>query len=349
MYRSGEGEYKLNGETCRLKDIHELFMDTGIGREGYSIIGQGKIDEILSARGEDRRNIFEEAAGIVKYKSRKQEASNRLEREKVNLQRVEDIIEELSGRVESLAEQAEKAIKYLDLREQLKIVTINSFMIQADAAKASISELDENIRVLSVQLDSEQARENHLNETRRRVADEIAEAERLLALYNNDKEPLSLEAENISISIKVAEEHIKNMLNDEKRLTNEIADHVRHAEELKIELAAQRVQECEWKEELFGRMEQLTASQKEFDDFSASLRESDKAYEEVNSALMEFVRQSAEVKGQINRLEDTIEMSGERRSLLEDELSVCTVDIEAKTTEFDKAQEELTDTNSRLE
>ncbi|MDR1000184.1 MAG: chromosome segregation protein SMC [Clostridiales bacterium] len=349
MYRSGEGEYKLNGETCRLKDIHELFMDTGIGREGYSIIGQGKIDEILSARGEDRRNIFEEAAGIVKYKSRKQEASNRLEREKVNLRRVEDIIEELSGRVELLAEQAEKAKKYLDLREQLKIVTINSFMIQADAGKAGISEFGENIRVLSAQLDSEQARQNHLSDTRQRLGEEIAEAEGSLALYNNDKDLLNHEAEDISIGIRVTEEHIKNMLADERRLANEISDHVHHAEELKTELAAQQVQECEWKEELFERMEQLTASQKEFDDFSASLRESDKAYEEINSALMEFVRQSAEVKGQINRLEDSIEMSGERRGLLEDELRICTTDIEAKTTEFDKAQEALTDTNSRLE
>lgn len=99
VYRSGESEYQINGTNCRLKDIHELFMDTGVGREGYSIIGQGRIDELLSSKADDRRRIFEEAAGIVKYKVRKNEAILKLEKEQQNLIRIEDIISELQGQM----------------------------------------------------------------------------------------------------------------------------------------------------------------------------------------------------------------------------------------------------------
>ena len=120
VFRSGESEYRINGTACRLKDIQELFMDTGVGREGYSIIGQGRIDEILSAKGEERRRIFEEAAGIVKYKTRKNEAVNKLEKEQQNLLRVDDIISELEVQVEPLEKQSEKAREYLRLKERLK-------------------------------------------------------------------------------------------------------------------------------------------------------------------------------------------------------------------------------------
>lgn len=108
VYRSGESSYLINGSECRLKDIYELFMDTGIGRDGYSIIGQGKIDEILSNKSEDRRLLFEEAAGIVKYKNRRNEAENKLEKEKQNLVRINDIISEIESKIEPLEKQAEK-------------------------------------------------------------------------------------------------------------------------------------------------------------------------------------------------------------------------------------------------
>ena len=117
VYRSGESEYLINGTNCRLKDVHELFMDTGIGREGYSIIGQGKIDEILSSKSDDRRRLFEEAAGIVKFKNRRQEAFVKLDKEKQNLSRAEDIINELESQIEPLQKQSETAKKYIDLKE----------------------------------------------------------------------------------------------------------------------------------------------------------------------------------------------------------------------------------------
>ena len=119
IYRSGESGYYINKTPCRLKDILELFMDTGIGKDGYSIIGQGKIDDILSNKSEDRRHIFEEAAGIVKYRARKEESEKKLEHTKLNLLRVDDIVTEIEGSICPLKEQSEKAKKYLDYRENL--------------------------------------------------------------------------------------------------------------------------------------------------------------------------------------------------------------------------------------
>jgi chromosome segregation protein len=128
VYRSGESEYLLNKQPCRLKDIHELFMDTGIGKDAYSMIGQGKIDEILSSKSEDRRIIFEEAAGIVKYKTRKKEAEKKLEDTEQNLARIHDLIHEIESQVEPLKEQADKAQRFKELKETLKNVEIGLYV-----------------------------------------------------------------------------------------------------------------------------------------------------------------------------------------------------------------------------
>lgn len=127
LYRSGESEYLINGTPCRLKDVNELFYDTGIGKEGYSIIGQGQIDKILSGRPEERRELFDEAAGIVKYKRRKDASVKKLESEQQNLVRVNDILSELEKQVEPLGKQAEKARVYLKHRETLKALDVNVF------------------------------------------------------------------------------------------------------------------------------------------------------------------------------------------------------------------------------
>ena len=128
IYRSGETGYFINKAPCRLKDVQELFMDTGIGKDGYSIIGQGKIDDIISNKSEDRRHIFEEAAGIVKYRVRKEESEKKLEQTKLNLLRINDIISEIEGKIEPLKSQSEKARTFLNLREELKNIEIGLFL-----------------------------------------------------------------------------------------------------------------------------------------------------------------------------------------------------------------------------
>ncbi len=179
VFRSGESEYRINGAACRLKDIQELFMDTGVGREGYSIVGQGRIDEILNAKGEERRRIFEEATGIVKYKTRKIEATNKLEKERrrifeeatgivkyktrkieatnklekeqQNLLRVEDIISELEGQLAPLEEQSETARQFLSLREQLKQAEIAMFCTEAEQMEQEFDRLTEQMALAAEQ------------------------------------------------------------------------------------------------------------------------------------------------------------------------------------------------------
>ena len=135
VYRSGESEYLINGSNCRLKDIYELFYDTGIGKEGYSIIGQGHIDKILSGKPEERRELFDEAAGIVKFKRRKAVAQKKLEDEKQNLVRVSDILSELEKQVGPLARQSEAAREYLRLKEELKSNDVNLFLMESQDLK----------------------------------------------------------------------------------------------------------------------------------------------------------------------------------------------------------------------
>ena len=132
VYRSGESEYLINRRTCRLKDIQELFRDTGIGREGYSVIGQGKVEEILSSKSNDRRSAFEEAAGVMKYRVRKEEAERKLENTGKNMVRLNDILEELHNQIGPLEEQSAVAREYLRLRDELKETEVNVFLYQCD-------------------------------------------------------------------------------------------------------------------------------------------------------------------------------------------------------------------------
>jgi len=161
-YRSGESEYYINRQSVRLKDVTELFLDTGMGKEGYSIIGQGKIDEILSTKSGDRREIFEEAAGISKYRHRKEEAERKLERTDENLVRINDKIAELELQVEPLRDQAEKAKKYLVFRDELRLLEISTWLEDLDALKAGARKLELDFRTAEAARDEARAQLNAL-------------------------------------------------------------------------------------------------------------------------------------------------------------------------------------------
>ena len=156
-YRSGESEYYINRQSVRLKDVTELFLDTGMGKEGYSIIGQGKIDEILSAKSGERREIFEEAAGISKFRHRKEESERKLQRTEENLVRINDKISELELQVEPLRDQAEKAKKYLVLRDELRLLEISVWLENLDALKAGARKLETDFRAAEAQRDQARA------------------------------------------------------------------------------------------------------------------------------------------------------------------------------------------------
>ena len=172
LYRSGESDYMINRKPCRLKDIRDILYDSGIGKDGYSIIGQGRVEEIIQSKPEDRRAIFEEAAGIAKYKARKVETENRLERVRDNLSRATDILTEVERRLGPLKRQSEDAKKYLELRDVLKQNEINAYIYQYDHAAQTKQEINEklagyrdNLNVLTQTIEAEQAKyDKSLNE-----------------------------------------------------------------------------------------------------------------------------------------------------------------------------------------
>ena len=155
VYRSGESEYFINGSSCRLKDVQELFMDTGVGKEGYSIIGQGQIDRVLSSKPEERRTLFEEAAGIYKYKMRRVEAERKLDKQRENLTRLQDIIGEIEMRMEPLQIEAEKTTQFLKLKDELKIVDVNIFIYEMDRIENEIKELAQKAQDVEQELKSQ--------------------------------------------------------------------------------------------------------------------------------------------------------------------------------------------------
>ena len=177
VYRSGDSEYFLNQSSCRLKDIIDLFRDTGIGKEGYSIIGQGRIDEILSRKSEDRRQIFEEAAGIVKFKARKEEADKKLQRTLENAARVDDILEELSRQLGPLEAQSRDAREYLELSGELKGLDLNLFLIRSDKAQERLAELDSELMNIRTVLADTEATLNDKTAQRDARQEEIADLE----------------------------------------------------------------------------------------------------------------------------------------------------------------------------
>lgn len=231
VYRSGEGEYFINRVSCRLKDIHELFMDTGLGREGYSIIGQGKIDEILSNKSEDRRQIFEEAAGITKYKYRKTEAERKLSHTTENLTRVKDIMAELENQIGPLFEQSEKAKKYLKLRDELKTVEVNLSVVKIDKLRVEAEALAEAL----LQTDAEIEKIRAEVEANERTQSEIYES---ISLWDAEMEKCRESEKNIiesigdsngKISVLLAdighyEENIKKLNESVEALLNQAAE-----------------------------------------------------------------------------------------------------------------------------
>ena len=159
LYRSGESEYLINGSACRLKDINEMFYDTGIGKEGYSIIGQGQIDKILNVKPEERRELFDEAAGIVKFKRRKNMSVKKLEEEQQNLVRVNDILGELEKQFGPLERQSEKAKEYLKKKEELKKYDINMFLLESIRLKEQMEDVQKKLEL--TQGEYEEAEQKH--------------------------------------------------------------------------------------------------------------------------------------------------------------------------------------------
>lgn len=220
-YRSGESEYALNKKPCRLKDIHELFMDTGLGRDGYSIIGQGRIDEILSLKSEDRREIFEEAAGITKFRYRKEEATRRLEATEDNLVRIRDVYTELANQAEPLAEQAEKAKAYLALRDELRTLEISLWLENLTRIRARAQKNQQDTAACAAQLQKAHIEQDAFYQQSERLTKELHESDAAADELRQQMRTVEQSRADLSSRCAVLETNLKNNAQNIERLQTE--------------------------------------------------------------------------------------------------------------------------------
>jgi chromosome segregation protein len=239
LHRSGESEYFINKQACRLKDITELFMDTGIGREAYSIIGQGRIDEILSSRSEDRRGIFEEASGIVKFKSRKREAQKRLEETEQNLLRIHDLTTELEDQLEPLAAQSEKAKTYKQLKDHLKSIEISLYVHHITElykswteAKAALESLKNEELTLLVIVSAHDANLEVNRLAMRKLEEEIEALQRQLLSTIEELEKKISAGEVIKERRKNGEENLHSLQLSKQAMDHKIAERNQEANDV---------------------------------------------------------------------------------------------------------------------
>ena len=290
IYRSGETGYYINKVPCRLKDVLELFMDTGIGKDGYSIIGQGKIDEILSNKSEDRRHIFEEAAGIVKFRTRKAESEKKLEHTKLNLLRINDILAEIEANIEPLKLQSEKAKKYLSLREELKNIEIGLFLYNIEKYKASLEEIVKDEEIYTSQCDEEQQNLEKIKQLKEALKEEVDRITNQIEEMSNIGFESQKEIEMLNSDINVANTRISNNKENKERYEKEI-------EELNI-----RKKELE--EEIKQKEEKRDNLKQNREKFEKELQEKEKELEEITKKLSSKELEIEEYKKQVEQNTD---------------------------------------------
>ncbi len=320
IYRSGETGYYINKVPCRLKDVLELFMDTGIGKDGYSIIGQGKIDEILSNKSEDRRNIFEEAAGIVKYRTRKQESEKKLERTKLNLLRINDILTEIETNIEPLKNQAEKAKRYLDLREELKSIEIGLFIYNIEKYKSTLEEIIKDEEIYTNQCNDEEGRLERIKQLKEELQNDIDDITVKIEEMSNIGFESQKEIEMLNSDINVADTRILNNNENKSRFEKEIEEAQNRLEELKKEIEQKQEKQQNLKqnkekfekelkekeEELANLTKKLSSKELEIENYKLQVEANiDKKYElqsEINSKEINFdnyEKRQAQIKSEV--------------------------------------------------
>lgn len=346
VYRNGESEYYLNRTACRLKDVVDLFRDTGIGKEGYSIIGQGRIDEILSRKSEDRRQVFEEAAGIVKFKARKEEADKKLQRTLENLERVDDILDELTKRLKPLEEQSRNARVYLELSTELKDLDLNLFLIRSDRARTRLSELESEL--LTVQTILADTESNLIDKTTRRdekqnridqleeaitkartelmeCAEHVHESQKKLSALQSRRETRSENRQRIVREQEEAQERLAEIEKDHARIQADV----------------------EKQHSLIADAEQiLRATQEAAEKAQAKEKEADAALEAQKAAVIDQMNRLSDVRNDKTRL-NTMQAQMETRLTEIEESSGALQEQEAALREALTAVEKQLETENQ--
>ena len=352
IYRSGESGYFINKTPCRLKDIQELFMDTGIGKDGYSIIGQGKIDEILSNKSEDRRHIFEEAAGIVKYRTRKQESEKKLEQTKLNLLRINDIISEIELNIDSLKIQSEKAKKFLSLREELKSIEIGLFLYNIEDYKKKVKEFEENIEIFETQKIKEEERNNNLLEEKEVLKENLDKLLEEIERVQNLGFEGTQKKEQLLSDIKVNEERIQNNNTNFERFEIEEKEIISKNQELENE----KNQKISKKDSLYLNkdkfVKELEEKEQELEKYTKTLSDKEIEIEEKKQTVQKNIDEKYELIANINIEKTNIENLNKKEVSIKNELSDTISDLDAVRTnkeEFSKGFYEIEKNKNSLE
>ena len=361
-YRSGESEYSLGKKHCRLRDIRELFMDTGLGLDGYSSIGQGRIDEILSLRSEDRRGVFEEAAGITKFRARKEEAERRLAATEDNLTRIRDLYDELGRQLEPLEKQAEKTEKFLVLRDELRVLEVSLWLEQLERLKGEAEKRSRDAEVCRRQL------ENAKSEQERRYQ----QAEQLTAdLHGIDRETEALrmslrEAESREAGqasrIAVLRANLENCRENLERVHRENEERAKQAEKLTEQFSAQQTRIAELEQSSAEARERLAAQEgrlaqhREAESAAAAALERAEPVraaaqtEQPTPALERTAAQTglAGMDGQQDNLHRALENAGDRLKAVQEEQSALESRVSAGQTALRQAQTKAGEADAAL-
>ena len=334
VYRSGESEYLLNGVTCRLRDVQELFFDTGIGKEGYSIIGQGQIDKILSGKPEERRELFDEAAGIVKFKKRKAAAEKNLETERQNLLRVQDILTELEKQVGPLEEQSKKAKEFLQLKEELKQFEVGLFCMDYETLQQETEEIEKNLSHTKEELeqakaDKEKSRSEY-DSVESAIADFDRSVEKKKEKVNQDK----LLITNFEGEIRITKEKISSAAQGKeyyKERTDALEESKQAAnEELASYTASQK--------EALLELEKITDEEKslssQMEQLEKAILEDEIELNEQNEQIMDSMNASSKITVEQQKAKSMLEQNKIRKAELNQK-------ILANKTQYSSAEEEM--------
>ena len=352
MYRNGDSEYLINNNQCRLKDIRELIMDTGIGVDGYSIIGQGKIADIVSNKPEARRAIFEESAGIVAYKTRKTEAEHKLERTQANLDRINDIVSEIEGRIGTLRTESEKAEKYLKMRDRFKELEVNITLRNIDNAEKRAADYKEQEKELQERIDA-------AAEGKRSVDEESALLEQNRLDLDNKAEDAHnrmLEAVQTINEKKQANQHseerIVSIKAEKQRLSTEIEQFTRKLEISSAELKSLTADHDEAEAKNRAASENLQAKTEEYDRIASDTSGFNKIIDEGNDRLFALHSEAAAKKSEAKSLENYRETLTGRQKEIEKEkqdLSEQLGSEDARLKSFSESLEQAEQEKSRID
>ncbi|RRD94974.1 chromosome segregation protein SMC [Clostridiales bacterium COT073_COT-073] len=351
VYRSGESDYMINGGACRLKDIHSLFMDTGVGKEGYSIIGQGQIEKILSAKPEDRRMLFDEAAGIVKFKERKAAALQKLEEETFDLARLSDLIGELEKQEKVLAEQAITAREYLRLRDDLRKYEINSFIRLMDSFEENLKNLTEKNEIILADLHKRkkeyESREKEYEEVAEALRAKDREYEQVSELAHSKK----LEAERALAEIRLDQERISNLVNNYTNLQSRAEEFYEAQLRGEKELVSMKYQDEKEKAVLIKHQNEIRAFEQDKKELEMAIEAENQKKTDYQSQRLNQIRQKAESETALGRIALEKENNSKRQQAIIARQAVLTRTVAVMVEEikaFETTEESLLQKQDQL-